>query len=115
MTFAKGRSNTFAKKLPSRQNHILEYEYDIWCDQPDNFENFKFGIAAAVVNRCIMNFTQPGQVVYDPFSGSGTTAVAAIASGREYLGSEINKEYFDLSQRRLSTIMDKKEFFNGDK
>ncbi len=46
-------------------------------------------------------FTQPRDVVLDPFLGSGSTAVAAKSLGRHYLGIEINGEYVDLAQDRL--------------
>lgn len=49
-------------------------------------------------------FTQVGDVVLDPFIGSGTTAVAAIQLGRYYVGIDINEEYINLSRTRLSEI-----------
>ena len=47
-------------------------------------------------------FTQPGDVVLDPFLGSGSTAVAALTLGRHYIGVEISAEYVELAQFRLS-------------
>ena len=47
-------------------------------------------------------FTEPGDLVLDPFIGSGTTAVAAFQLGRNYLGIEINPEYIELTNSRLS-------------
>jgi DNA modification methylase len=47
-------------------------------------------------------FTQEGDVVLDPFMGSGTTAVAAKALGRDYVGMEIFPEYIQLAQESLS-------------
>jgi site-specific DNA-methyltransferase (adenine-specific) len=49
-------------------------------------------------------FTQPGDVVLDPFLGSGSTAVAAIQLNRNYVGIDINQEYIDLSRQRVSEI-----------
>jgi len=49
-------------------------------------------------------FTLPGQVVLDPFIGSGTTALAAIQLDRKYVGIDLNPEYVKLSQTRLSEI-----------
>lgn len=46
-------------------------------------------------------FTDPGDVVLDPFVGSGTTPVAAMREGRQYLGIDINPEYIELSRDRL--------------
>lgn len=49
----------------------------------------------------IEQFTQPGDVVLDPFNGSGTTGVAAIKLGRRYAGIEMSVEYADAARRRL--------------
>jgi DNA modification methylase len=46
-------------------------------------------------------FTQPGQTVIDPFLGSGTTAVAAITTGRNCIGIEIEPQYFAIAQERI--------------
>lgn len=47
-------------------------------------------------------FTQPGDIVLDPFIGSGTTAVAAIQLGRNYIGIDVNEEFVELARRRVS-------------
>lgn len=47
-------------------------------------------------------FTQPNDLVLDPFIGSGTTAVAAIQLGRNYLGIDTEKDYIELSNNRLA-------------
>lgn len=47
-------------------------------------------------------FTQPGDVVLDPFVGSGTTIVAATQLGRSYIGIDINQEYIQLGQQRVT-------------
>lgn len=49
-------------------------------------------------------FTGQGDVVLDPFIGSGATAVAAIELGRNYIGIDINKGFVELSQKRVSEI-----------
>lgn len=47
-------------------------------------------------------FTQSGDLVLDPFVGSGTTALAALQLGRNYLGIDTNPEYVDTSRARLA-------------
>jgi len=47
-------------------------------------------------------FTQPGDVVLDPFVGSGTTALAALQLGRKYVGIDLNPEYVDISRNRVT-------------
>jgi DNA modification methylase len=47
-------------------------------------------------------FTTPGDLVLDPFIGSGTTAVAAIKLDRHYLGAELNQNYYQVAQKAIS-------------
>jgi site-specific DNA-methyltransferase (adenine-specific) len=54
-----------------------------------------------LAERCIRIASQPGDLVLDPFVGSGTTAVAASRLGRRFLGLELNPEYVELAERRL--------------
>jgi DNA modification methylase len=49
-------------------------------------------------------FSDPGELVFDPFGGSGTTAVAAVREGRQYLIIEKEKQYYDLIKTRLKDI-----------
>ena len=46
-------------------------------------------------------FTFLGDVVFDPFLGSGTTAVAAKQSGRIYIGCDISEDYCEIAEKRL--------------
>lgn len=49
-------------------------------------------------------FTKPGDIVLDPFIGSGTTALAALQLGRHFVGIDISNEYAELSNERISEI-----------
>lgn len=51
--------------------------------------------------RCIEMYTFAGDVVLDPFIGSGTTAIAALQTGRRYIGVDLSKEYCELARRRI--------------
>ncbi len=55
----------------------------------------------ALVERCILAGSRPGDVVFDPFMGSGTVARVAHRLGRRYLGCELNPKYALLHQGRL--------------
>ena len=54
-----------------------------------------------VAEFLIENFTQEGAIVFDPFTGVGTTAYESKIRNRKYLGFEINKEYCDIANGRL--------------
>ena len=47
-------------------------------------------------------FTEPGDIVLDPFIGSGTTALAAIELSRQYVGIDVNEEYVQLAKERIA-------------
>ena len=59
---------------------------------------FPVDIPLRIINSCLM----PGDaVVLDPFMGSGSTAIAAIRGGVQYIGFEKNKKYCDMSKQRI--------------
>lgn len=62
-----------------------------------------------LVRRHIHTWTNEGDIVYDPFMGSGTTAKMAILQNRRYIGSEISTEYFELANKRISNIFEEDE------
>lgn len=55
--------------------------------------------------RLIELYTYKGDLVLDPFVGSGTTAVAAVQSGRHYVGFDTNQTYIELAERRIEEIL----------
>lgn len=57
-----------------------------------------------LVKRHLLHATQPNDIIFDPFLGSGTTAVAAKETGRQYIGIEIDKNYYRIAQDRLQGI-----------
>ena len=60
----------------------------------------------ALIERCISYHSKPGDIVFDGFMGSGTTAIAARNLGRRFLGFEIEPKYFDIIVERLSEAPD---------
>ncbi len=54
-----------------------------------------------LIEPCIRAGSERGDIVLDPFMGSGTTAVTAKELGRDYIGCELNKDYGDLMRKRL--------------
>ncbi|HET8725862.1 MAG TPA: site-specific DNA-methyltransferase, partial [Anaeromyxobacteraceae bacterium] len=55
----------------------------------------------ALLERVIAASSAEGDLVVDPFTGSGTTGVAAVMAGRRFLGVVMNEEYLDLAARRI--------------
>jgi site-specific DNA-methyltransferase (adenine-specific) len=56
----------------------------------------------ALMKWIIETYTQPNDIILDPFAGSGTTLVACAELGRKYIGIEISPEYCNLIERRLA-------------
>ena len=54
-----------------------------------------------LANDHIVSWSNEGDLVYDPFMGSGTTAKMAMLNNRKYIGSEISKEYCEIAEQRL--------------
>lgn len=57
-----------------------------------------------MVKRHLLHATQPNDLVFDPFMGSGTTAVASAETGRHYLGFEIDPSYHKIAVDRLDGV-----------
>jgi DNA modification methylase len=62
----------------------------------------------ALIEPCILAGSRAGDIVLDPFMGSGTTAAVALQHGRQYLGCELNSDYEVLQQERLNGAMPEK-------
>ena len=61
-----------------------------------------------LIEPCILAGSRKGDVVLDPFMGSGTTAQVAIMHGRQYIGCELNPAYKELQDERIKFAMDQK-------
>lgn len=56
----------------------------------------------ALMEWCIEKYTKPGDTILDPFMGSGTTGVAALHTGRKFIGIEMDAGYFQIAQERIA-------------
>ena len=59
----------------------------------------------------ILTYSNENDLVFDGYSGSGTTAAACIKEKRRFIGSELSKEYFDKSVERLELLRSQPELF----
>ena len=86
--------------------HMLEFSRrnNWWYLCPQKQDGSKWHPAVfpeALVRDHIKSWSNEGDVVLDPFMGSGTTAKVARALGRKYIGFEISQQYVDLANKRL--------------
>ncbi len=93
-----------------RRSRITEEEWRVWgargvwsipSVRSNDDHEAKFPLELAV--RVVRLLTEPNEVVLDCFLGSGTTAVAALQTGRRYIGIELRKEYVALAKRRIAS------------
>jgi DNA modification methylase len=106
-----------AKGSKERQNQIgvnarpPEYKiYDgmrnkrsVWTVNTKPYKGAHFAtFPKELIEPCILAGSKKGDIVFDPFMGSGTTAQVALQHGRQYLGCELNKEYEKLQQERIN-------------
>jgi DNA modification methylase len=60
--------------------------------------------AVSILKPLVRSFSRPGDVVLDPFTGSGSTLIAAALTGRQYLGIELEGKYVEHARRRLAGV-----------
>jgi DNA modification methylase len=85
---------------------------DVWTIATQPFAEAHFAVMPqALAERAILAGCKPGGVVLDPFSGSGTSGLAAAKHGRRYVGIDLSADYLDLS---LRTRLGQTALLDGD-
>lgn len=74
----------------------------VWTVQTTYSKEFHFAVfPEQLIEPCVLAGTKEGDTILDPFNGSGTTGVVALKNNRNYIGIELNKEYLEISEKRL--------------
>jgi site-specific DNA-methyltransferase (adenine-specific) len=63
----------------------------------------------ALMEKLVRLFSDPGELILDPFTGSGSTGVAALRLGRRFAGWEMNPEYAEMARRRPAAAREQLE------
>jgi len=99
------------EKLAARKDTILKDDFVAWTKSIWDFKTEsakRVGHPAPfpveLPRRCIHMYSFSGDVVLDPFVGSGTTAVAAAESSRRYIGVDVSEKYVELARRRVDKV-----------
>jgi site-specific DNA-methyltransferase (adenine-specific) len=76
---------------------------DVWVIDRErkNVEGHGATFPEKLIFTILENFSKEGDVVYDPFLGTGTTAIVSKKMGRKYIGSEIGEEYYKVCKKRI--------------
>ena len=79
---------------------------DVWTVPVSTYKGAHFAtFPPALIEPCILAGSRTGDIVLDPFMGSGTTAAVALQHGRQYLGCELNPEYGPLQEKRIADVV----------
>jgi len=107
LIFSKG---SFSRKLPEgKENTIskdqfMDWTKSVWMMNPESAR--KIGHPAPfpidLPYRLIQLYTFTGDVILDPFMGSGSTAIAALKSDRKFIGYDIDPDYVKLAEERIA-------------
>lgn len=93
----KGKESTISRE------QFMEWTKSVWTMNPESAK--KIGHPAPfpveLPHRLIQLYSFKGDIILDPFMGSGSTAVAAVKTERKYVGYEIDEEYIELAEERL--------------
>lgn len=105
LVFSKG---TFTRESGGKKNTIskeefLEFTKSIWTfsAEPATKIGHPAPFPVELPYRLIQLYTFEGDIILDPFIGSGQTAIAAIKTKRHYIGYDINKDYVKLAEKRI--------------
>lgn len=93
-----------------RQGHTGARSYDWFSDiqlvknvSKDNY-NHPCPVPVELMKRIILLTTEKGDTIIDPFMGSGTTAIACIETGRNFIGYELSEEYYKMAVSRVMEV-----------
>ena len=131
--FAPKRTMIWNKTFAIYAPHNVGYRYEpiVWVSgkeaatkRGDIFEHFPIAFRAqhenaahptqkpvVLMEEIIRDFSSEGDLVCDPFMGSGTTGVACAKLGRKFIGIEIEPKYFDIACKRIDEAYKQGDFF----
>jgi site-specific DNA-methyltransferase (adenine-specific) len=100
---------SFKRQNPSKRlstitrDEFLEYNKSVWDMNAESARRVGHPapFPAELPRRLIQLYTFENEIVLDPFMGSGQTAIAAVKSGRHYVGYEIDEKYIALAEKRI--------------
>jgi DNA modification methylase len=110
LVFSKGmfsRKNASRRQSTISREEFLEFTKSVWefKAEPARGVGHPAPFPVELPYRLLQLYTFEGEVILDPFIGSGQAAIAAIKTNRHYVGYEINEEYVKLAERRIKEFL----------
>ena len=96
-TTRRAKDGTISKGLYKVGGGVLG---NVW-QYPGQHSDHPAPFPSQLVKDHILTWSNPGQIVFDPFMGSGTTAIVAIETKRQFLGFEISEQYCNMANKRI--------------
>ena len=107
------RANPFGRRPTISREEFLEFTKSVWRfpAEPATKVGHPAPFPVELPYRLIQLYTFEGEVVLDPFIGSGTTAIAALKTKRIFVGYDINPDYVSLANQRIETFLAQQMLF----
>ncbi len=105
----KKAKHTFHYEMMKAQNDGKQMKC-VWTFPPPNKAEKTFGKHPTqkplpLLERCILSASNIGDLIFDPFMGSGTTGVAALKHGRKFCGCELEEDFFELAKKKVRKMI----------
>lgn len=96
------------KSIPNIENgtlidkaYFLKLIHSVWTIKPETNSTHPAAYPEVLPQRLITLLTGDNSIIFDPFMGSGTTGIAAIHKGRNFIGCEIDPKYYAIAEKRI--------------
>jgi len=90
---------------------FMKYVIDVWKMATARREGHPAPFPLELPMRCLKLFSYKSDLIFDPFSGSGTTAIAAKQLGRDFIGIEIDPDYCENARKRIAQAQEQPDLF----
>lgn len=106
--FGASKSSKFMAANQHSEHNVLHYQNSTFNRLHPNEKPL------SLIMRLMENHTEKGDLVFDPFMGSGTTGVAALKNGRRFIGFELEPKYFGAACKRLEKAHYERSLLKAD-
>lgn len=108
---ADGSTKYFSKGVKGNEYGV---RFNVWtqtCARGSELTGHPAQMPIQLARDHIETWSNSGDTIFDPFMGSGTTAIACLDTNRKFIGCEINPEYFEISRKRIGNHMVTRRLF----
>lgn len=101
----RGLAGHSGNQSAAGEPYYLRQKRSVWVVSTNPYPEAHFAVfPTKLIEPCILAGSKPGDIVLDPFAGSGTTCLVAEQKGRQYIGIELNPDYIKIAKKRLRCL-----------